>query len=62
MVKEYIAAGIPQNQNLSASQVYLAQTSRHKHDPLRGYQRLRYSRQKDGVHRLIFMSLFQDLT
>ena len=47
---------------LSASQLYRAQTLRQKHDPLWGYRRLPYSRQKDGVCvDLFFVGLFQDL-
>ena len=43
---------------LSASQVYRAQTLRQKHDPLWGYQRQPYSRQKDGVCRLVLRGSF----
>ena len=43
---------------LSASQVYRAQTLRQKHDPLWGYQRQPYSRQKDGVCWLVFRGSF----
>ena len=43
---------------LSASQIYRAQTLLQKRDPLWGYRRLPYSRQKDGVCWLVFHGPF----